>query len=97
GHAPADRLAPVVHRPPGRHGLRASGSPARYRRPRPAAAGSRAMTGAWTLPAGAIALFGALLLIGMELARPRVRRRRLAVELGVKQRDTTRSRVAGLG
>jgi len=55
------------------------------------------MTGAWTLPVGAVALFGALLLVGMELARPRVRRRRLASELGVKPRETARTRVAGLG
>ncbi len=55
------------------------------------------MNGAWTLPAGAVALFGALLLIAMELVKPRVRRRHLASELGVKPRETTRTRVAALG
>jgi tight adherence protein B len=55
------------------------------------------MNGAWTLPVGAVALFGALLLIGMELARPRVRRRRLASELGIVPRETTRTRLAALG
>ena len=60
--------------------------------------GSTAMTGTWTLPAGAVALFGALVLIGLELVRPRVaRRRHLATELGVKQRETARTRVAALG
>lgn len=55
------------------------------------------MNGAWTLPVGLLALFGALLLIGMELARPRVRRRRLASELGVQPRETTLTRVAAVG
>jgi tight adherence protein B len=55
------------------------------------------MTGTWTLPAGALALFGSLLLIGMELVKPRVHRRHLASELGIKPRETTRTRVAALG
>jgi tight adherence protein B len=55
------------------------------------------MTGAWTLPAGAIALFGAMVLVGLELIKPRVRTRHLAHELGIKQRETARTRVAALG
>jgi tight adherence protein B len=55
------------------------------------------MTGCWTLPAGAIALFGALVLVGLELIKPRVRTRHLAEELGIKQRETARTRVAALG
>jgi tight adherence protein B len=55
------------------------------------------MNGSWTLPAGAIALFGALVLIGLELIKPRVRTRHLAEELGIKQRETARTRVAALG
>jgi tight adherence protein B len=55
------------------------------------------MNGTWTLPAGALALFGALFLFGLELAKPRVRRRRLASELGVTPGDSTGARFAGLG
>jgi tight adherence protein B len=55
------------------------------------------MNGAWTLPAGAAALFGALVLLGFELAKPRVKRRRLASELGVVPTQTTRTRFAALG
>jgi tight adherence protein B len=55
------------------------------------------MNGTWTLPAGAIALFGSLLLIGLELARPRVRRRRLASELGVTSSDSAGARFSALG
>src|SRR2546423_5235049 len=45
----------------------------------------------------ALAVFGALFLIGLELTRPRVRRRHLAAELGVKPRETTRTRANALG
>ncbi len=55
------------------------------------------MTGTWTLPAGAAALFGALALLSLELVKPRVRRRHLAAELGIKPRATARTRVAALG
>lgn len=55
------------------------------------------MTGSWTLPAGAAALFGALVLVSLELVKPRVRRRHLASELGIKPRETARTRVAALG
>ena len=53
--------------------------------------------GTWTLPVGSVAVFGALALAGRELVQPRVRRRHLAVELGMKQRQTPRTRVAALG
>jgi tight adherence protein B len=55
------------------------------------------MNGAWMLPAGAIALFFALLLLGMELTKPRVRRRRLASELGVTDPTTAAARFSALG
>jgi tight adherence protein B len=55
------------------------------------------MTGTWTLPAGAGALFGALLLLCYEIGKPRVRRRRLAFELGVVPKETARTRFAALG
>jgi tight adherence protein B len=54
------------------------------------------MNGSWTLPAGALALFGALLLLGLELAKPRVRRRRLASELGVTPREPAGAGFAAL-
>jgi tight adherence protein B len=54
------------------------------------------MSGGWLLTFAALAVFGALVLVGLELARPRVRTRRLAEELGVR-RDTTANRLSGLG
>jgi tight adherence protein B len=45
----------------------------------------------------AVAVFGALFLVGLELTRPRVRRRRLAAELGVQPRENARTRVNGVG
>ncbi len=52
----------------------------------------------WLLVLGIVAVFGALLLIGLDLAgRQRVKRRRLSVELGVKQRDSATSRATVLG
>lgn len=54
------------------------------------------MNGSWTLPVGALALFGALLLLGLELAKPRVRRRRLASELGVTPREPAGAGFAAL-
>jgi tight adherence protein B len=55
------------------------------------------MNGAWTLPAGAAALFCAMVLIGLELIKPRVRTRHLAHELGIKERETARTKIAALG
>jgi len=47
---------------------------------------------------GIVAVFGALLLLGLELAgRQRVKRRRLSVELGVTPRDNATTRVSALG
>lgn len=52
----------------------------------------------WLLVLGIGAVFGALLLLGLDLAgRQRVKRRRLSVELGVKQRETTATRATALG
>jgi tight adherence protein B len=45
----------------------------------------------------ALAVFGALFLVGLELTRPRLRRRHLAAELGVKPRETARSRANAFG
>jgi tight adherence protein B len=55
------------------------------------------MTGTWTLPVGAAALFAALVLLVLELSKPRVRRRRLASELGIVPKETPRTRFAALG
>ena len=54
------------------------------------------MSGSWLLALAALALFGTLVLVGLELARTRVRVRRLAAELGVR-RDTTANRLSALG
>jgi tight adherence protein B len=52
----------------------------------------------WLLVLGMVAVFGALLLLGLDLAgRQRVKRRRLSVELGVKQRDSATTRATALG
>jgi tight adherence protein B len=54
------------------------------------------MSSSWLLPLAALAIFGTLVLVGLELARPRVRVRRLAEELGVR-RDTTANTLSSLG
>ena len=80
-----------------RHGHRAAGSSARRRRTDALEAGSPAMNGTWLLPAGALALFGALLLLAMALTKPRVRRRRLASELGMTETTTAAAQFSALG
>jgi tight adherence protein B len=54
------------------------------------------MTGTPLLLLGAIGVFGALVLIGLELARPRVRRRHLAEELGAAPHASA-NRLSSLG
>jgi tight adherence protein B len=60
-------------------------------------ASTLAASGSWTLVVGAVAIFGALLLLALELARPRVRRRHLAAEVNGAPRGAARAHLAELG
>ncbi len=55
------------------------------------------VNGSWTLVVGAVAIFGALFLVALQLAGPRVRRRHLAAEVTGAPRGVTRAHLAELG